>query len=324
MSLANHGFFSIIRKGLNNPKRAKRHLQRKVSYPILEKMQYGGDGFDVMDGDWDNLIILDACRYDTFRRLAEQNGYFEAKIEARRSKGETTSRFLRENFSGKSFLDTIYISGNAVVGNHINEFDCYKFFGLWENDEDLPDFDRTYRDIVPPEDVVEKTVKVHEEYNDKRIIAHFLQPHPPFMLKDGEQLEKGSPYRDFTAARKGEVSRQTITEVYEENLQYTLDQVTSLVEHLKGKTVVTADHGELLGEGLPLHQELLHPRWSFLNRNRFDYAHYDHIRHRRLIEVPWVEIKAETRRDITKAEEPAGVEMKEEAIKDKLKALGYR
>ena len=43
--------------------------------------------------------------------------------------------------------------------------------------------------------------------------------------------------------------REAIREAYESNLRYVLSYVSKLVRHLKGIKVITADHGELLGEG---------------------------------------------------------------------------
>lgn len=316
-----------FRKGVQNPKLAKRHLMGKVSYPIIERLQEENEGLYVVEEDWDNLIVLDACRFDAFECFVESKGHFEGfDIQKRISRGETTARFLSENFHGRSLLDTVYVSANAVVGSHIDDMELYKFVGLWDTDDqgtERPNLDRRYRDAIYPDQVVDATLRAADEHPNKRLIAHFLQPHPPFIVKDGEPIEKGSNYRDFTAVRKGEMPREDIVEVYEENVEYVLEYVQELVEELDGKTVVTADHGELLGSGIPTLFEFLHPRWSAFQRNCFDYAHHRLVRVPELIEVPWVEIDSGNRREIISAEEPAGVEMNADSIEDQLEALGY-
>lgn len=316
-----------FRKAVRDPKLAKRRLMGKVTYPIIERLQGANEGVYVVEEDWDNLIVLDACRFDTFERFVESGGHFEGcEVRKEISRGETTARFLVENFHDRSLLDTVYVSANAVVGSHVHDMDLYKFVGLWDTDDDdttRPDLDRRYRDAVYPEDVVASTLDAAESHPNKRLVAHFLQPHPPFIVKDGEPIEKGSDYRDFTAVRKGEMAREEIVDVYEENVAYVLKYVSDLVSKLEGKTVVTADHGELLGSGIPTLFEFLHPRWSSFRRNRFDYAHHRHVRVPELIEVPWVEIESENRREITTADKPAGVEMNADAIEDQLEALGY-
>lgn len=285
---------------------------------IIKALQSENNGIYVMEKGWDNLLIVDACPVHIF-----EDCYDEGEVQTQISRGETTARFFRENFEGETHYDTIVVSANAAVGDIVNDLEFFKFVGLW-GDEDLPNFDRRFRDIVHPEQVVEKTLELHEEYPNKRIIAHFLQPHSPFAFKDGEKIERGSKYRDFTAARQGDVSTAEITEVYRENTEWVLEYVHELDAELNGKSIITSDHGTLLGEGIPLIYQLLHPRWKFRNRNRFRYAHHVHMRLPTLIEVPWVELDYETRREVETAKHSDGVEMDHDVIEDRLKALGYR
>jgi len=308
-----------IAKGLRRPRWGAKRVKQKSQQRLVRRLARDNDGVDVMAADWDNLIILDACRYDSFEKLNTISGQLRKTI----SRGENTPRFIEENFADRKFNDTVYVCGNAAVGDVINYVDVHKFLGLW-TDQDLPDFDRTYRDIVPPELVVEKTLEKHEEYPNKRLISHFLQPHPPFVIRDGNHISPGSKYRDYTAAREGKLSAEVVRSVYEDNVAYVLDFVEELVDSLPGKTVVTADHGEILGEGVGLLYEVIHPRWSFRNRRRFDYAHYDYIRQSELVEVPWLVVESDERREITTSSESAGIEMNDEIVEDRLEALGYR
>lgn len=49
-------------------------------------------------------------------------------------------------------------------------------------------------------------------------------------------------------ANKDKIPKDEIIEAYEENLEIVLQHAEELAENLDGKTVITADHGELLGE----------------------------------------------------------------------------
>lgn len=60
---------------------------------------------NVLEKDWDNLIILDACRLDYFERLADLPGRTE-RIE---SLGAITYRFVRGNFAGRTLYDSVYV-----------------------------------------------------------------------------------------------------------------------------------------------------------------------------------------------------------------------
>jgi len=82
----------------------------------------------------------------------------------------------------------------------------------------------------------------------------------------GKPLE----YNELIAHKLG---MEGLRRAYEENLKLVLSYVDKLVPHLKGKglVIITADHGELLGE-----------------RGLFD--HPERVRVPELVEVPWLEI----------------------------------
>ena len=54
-------------------------------------------GVDVFEEDWDTLIILDGCRYDTFAELNDISG----ELESRQSQGSTSWEFMEANFHGR-------------------------------------------------------------------------------------------------------------------------------------------------------------------------------------------------------------------------------
>lgn len=60
--------------------------------------------------DWDNLVLLDACRYDQFERLNTISGVLENRI----SQGSSTFEFLTENIAGKKSHDTVYVTSNPI------------------------------------------------------------------------------------------------------------------------------------------------------------------------------------------------------------------
>ena len=65
----------------------------------------------ILDEDWDNLIILDACRYDFFKEEIEKrqiDGYLKKVI----SRGSHTLNFLKENFTEDYYNDIVYITAN--------------------------------------------------------------------------------------------------------------------------------------------------------------------------------------------------------------------
>lgn len=68
-----------------------------------------------------------------------------------------------------------------------------------------------------------------------------------------------------------EVGKEGMRKAYQENLEIVLKYVEEIIEELNGKIIVTADHGELLGEG-------------------GDFVHHDE-NNPLLREIPWFEVK---------------------------------
>ena len=263
-------------------------------------------GRRVMERDWDNLIILDACRYDLFA----ENNTIPGELGKMVSRGSHTADFLNRNFGSETFPDTIYVSATPQFLNHGMHTRFYESVHLWESawDSEL----RT----VPPEKVVEATIDIANEHPDKRIISHFLQPHYPFIGETGKRIEHGTltgggvmaEERDHESVwellETGDVSREMVEDAYRENLELVLPHVEELLSELSGKSVVTADHGNSFGKfGV-----YGHPRKRFLSD---------------LVDVPWLVVDDGERRDITEG----GVNDDDDTARDvgeHLRALGYR
>jgi len=79
-----------------------------VAKKYFDKMS--NDGINFMDEDWDNCIIIDACRYDTFK----EKNTIPGDLKARRSKGSSTFEVFEKNFQNSTHHDTVYITANPV------------------------------------------------------------------------------------------------------------------------------------------------------------------------------------------------------------------
>jgi hypothetical protein len=329
-----------FKQAVSNPKLLLEEADRirtRVRYiPNNLRFRYKhGTGIDVMAEDWDNLIILDACRYDAFAETNDIDGTLESRI----SRGSHSDIFMQENFAGRQLHDTIYVGGNPFVGHlgdevfhEIRPIDVNKLkncptYGRQDETDILPE--ESYVDL--PSDVVEETRRTHEQQPKKRLIAHFMQPHLPFIGPTGLQL-----YREVLRAYKDELEIQgsvkrwgalsltlyrfvddenvgitdtDLREAYVENLEIVLKYAAELVETLPGRTVITADHGELLGDHVFGYGK--------------EYAHPRKLQTSELREVPWFIIEGSERRDVT-ADPPVESErMDAETTEAKLRALGY-
>jgi len=231
-----------------------------------------------MKEDWDNLIILDACRYDTFTELVGTN------VDYKISRGSSTPDFLRRNFVNHKFKDTVYITANPWVDKLCNNL-FYDIVSVWryEWNEELG--------TVHPESVVEYALKAEEKYPDKRLIIHFLQPHW-WYLSDPElakMVTDNQPTGEIIGSPWGLVENgisdlDRIYIAYKKDLKIVYRYSLKLVKKLNGKTIITADHGESFGERV-------FGVFSFL-------GHTDNLYIPVLIKVPWVVFDSEERKEI--------------------------
>lgn len=204
----------------------------------LEKVD-GGEAEGIFEKEWDNLIILDACRYDYYSDVFGDVG-------SRISRGSATPEFIMENFQEGDFSDIILVTANP-------QFSDGKFREYAGRDRDdvffmvYDLFDTEWDDdfgTVLPADVVRHAKSAEKLYPDKRKIIHFMQPHGPLVFeRDGELGTVG-----VSDIVDGSISAEGYRERYRESIEYLGQFIEELAQGLSGTTVVTADHGELLAE----------------------------------------------------------------------------
>ena len=270
---------------------------------LIFRAKYGS-GCDVMSEDWDTLIILDACRYDTFQRINHLDGCTECRI----SQGSMSDEFLLNNFGATRHPDTVYVSTNPY-------FSKLDLAGQFHAVVDLLGMYDDQLETIHPADVVEAAMSAHTDYPQKRIIVHFMQPHLPFLGPTGQSLHGKSGERNiFQVVRKDPdaISADELVQAYEENLELVLQHVQNLITAIDGKVVISADHGNMFGERqnpLPTAKMWGHP-WGVYSPS--------------LVKVPW-HVIAGVRRHITSGGLNGQAERLDEAELDaKLHALGYR
>lgn len=204
----------------------------------------------IREKKWDNLIILDAARYDTYRKTINKNA--ESRITA-----ESNSRgFIRENFSGGDWSDTVVITANPFYNEEefkklTGEKPEKKFetvFQVWSTDWDEES------GSVLPGDMVKTAITAEKLFPDKRKIIHFMQPHYPFLDSDVEDtsFEDALADQDYTdiweKTERGLANQDEVLKAYRKNHAIMEEYIENLSQSLTGKTVVTADHANLIGE----------------------------------------------------------------------------
>lgn len=270
--------------------------------------EYNRSGIDVFDEEWDNLIILDACRFDYFADSTE----FEAPVERRESRGSTSREFIRGNFSDRALHDVVYVSGNRwfmqlrdVINSEVHAYrDVERDFHVDRLDDDKSDVGYVPR----PETVLNSAVEAAEEFPNKRLIIHLMQPHKPYLGPKSDQFTYDGGLRSTMAASSA--TDEVLREAYQDTLEITLDLVASTLDSIDGRTVITADHGELLGERL----RPIPVRW---------YGHLEGMYVPELVDIPWQVVKEGPRREIRADPPEEMAEVDEENVEDTLRALGY-
>jgi hypothetical protein len=221
--------------------------------------------------------------------------------------------FMQETFLGKQFHDTIYVTSNPFA-TRLPEDTFFKTeYLINEWDDEIG--------TIHPEDVVAAGVAAHEQYPNKRLILHFMQPHRPYLGPIAEQLRervdlkgylnKGDGLQIWGAVKEGKVSINEVRRAYKESLDIVLNVVEDALDEFDGKTVITADHGEMLGERV----------FPFTSRV---WGHSEGFSTPTLREVPWLELSAESRRMVTVSPPlETGSMMDDDTVEQRLKALGY-
>lgn len=291
------GYRLLKEDGIFEVSRAASRELNRMYYDWQSGSEFNARGVDVHEEDWDNLIILDACRYDFFDRYCD----FPGTLEHRISRGSTSQEFIRGNFANRRAYDTVYLSDNGWYGHLYEELDSELYhFSFCERDA----FDGT---VSHPSTVTESAIEYNERHPKKRMITHYMQPHAPYFDTSGEEV-----YR-WPSENHSDCDPEEVRRAYANNLQLVLSEVSKLLDVLVGKTVITADHGELLGERLPPFplRQYQHPKGIYVEE---------------LVKVPWFVIEGDERKEIVEEDEPAQwsyEDPNEEDFEGQLKALGY-
>jgi len=286
-----------------------RRLGNKINKHYYQTINVD-NGVDIMDEDWDNLILLDGCRYDVFARQSNLPG----EVQYRHSRGSDSWQFISENFADRRLHDTVYITANP----HAHSLDETIFHYMNILLEDYWDSDSG---TVLPETVAQEALDAFHTFENKRLIVHFMQPHFPFIGKLGQDIDQGGLTLNIDGAEDdqrhiwqqltyGLTDRETAVAAYRENLDIVLDTVSNLLEDISGKTVISADHGNLIGERLrPIPTR--------------GYGHPRNFPAPGLIKVPWHIIPYDNRRRVKEDPPITSNNINQDIVADRLRDLGY-
>lgn len=292
-------------------------------------------GMNVFEQNWDILVLLDTCRTDA---LKEVEGEYEFLNDIKEiwSVGSTSKEWVEQTFTEKyadEIANTAYVTGNPFSNTLLNErerseygsthdtwLDNSKFANRFIKDTAVDGSslghleplwgttgpDAPFEESQHPKQLTDYTIKAFRTGDYERVISHYMQPHSPYFASSNRysklmQHEK-APFRVLKNGGKEE--KEKVWEAYLDNLRYALDYIQVLIENVDGKVVISADHGELLGD------------------HRM-YYHMPGNPHPKLKKVPWVEVEAENKQTLEPDVALTGHDSAQEASEEQLEALGY-
>jgi hypothetical protein len=295
-------------------------LYSKVAFPVVWRLQ---PGVNIYDSDWDLLIVLDACRVDALREVADEYDFIN-DVESHCSVATMTAEWMLRTFhkgyedeikattyvtanpwikrtldSGGSSTEQAKIPDSSLKFEPVDSSTFHHIERLWDYDGEAGHPDGG----VPPEYVTDRSVNLGRSQDVNRFIVHYMQPHAPYTQRAEEkdrslnQTEK----RLRTSLALG-ANRNELWEKYLLELRSVLDSVEVLLKNFDAESVViTADHGEGFGE------------W-------FGYEHPPASPHPQIRYVPWVETTA---KDTGECEPSFEQTNGRQDIESHLRDLGY-
>jgi len=277
-------------------------------------------------GDWDVLVVMDAARVDLTREAAREYDALPNDVASVWSNASCSIDWIERTFNGHpgEAARTGYVTANPFADHDEAETRSADL------DEDTVGhlrllYQSHWQDIgngletVPPEAVTDHAIDAwrrRDELGIDRLVVHYMQPHEPFrsrpewgtgdskLLKNLVDDDAAAGSSVFPRLQAGDVDLDEFRDVYLDNHHWVLDDVTErLLGNVEGDVVLTADHGNGLGEWGAWH----HPPGRIAPAIR---------------KVPWIEVASTDHETV--APDVSEREDTDATTEEQLEALGYR
>ena len=202
--------------------------------------------------NWKYLVILDACRVDIFREAIGELG-FKGELEPVVTGVDRTAFWYRRYWISDPPLDVRLISANPSPWD-VGSWWAHKSFkeAIWA---DVAGAYVKRHPFLPK--MLKQNVFAVSQRPEDRYLIHLMPPHLPFQGPEGKQLlrdlgleaiEKAGIYKAVTDyGRAGHWEHLRFC--YKESV---IDALRALFDYRRlfrgGKTVISSDHSELIGE----------------------------------------------------------------------------
>ena len=235
---------------------------------------------------WNILIILDACRADFF------DTHWPC-TEVVNATANVTYRFIHKLARILVEQEVLFITANPVVSRELANYDAlpnYHFSVARVYEYGWGHYGPLKLPSVHPVTVNQVVTEYLAEFGQpRRMVIHYLQPHAPYIgqhslpqacwgnnMNDALSLEMNRMPEIKAAGKAGQLDISKLRMAYYENVELVAGYVKALLPSLCGNVVITADHGEMLGENnefehscLPIYPELMTVPWRVEDRGPY-------------------------------------------------------
>lgn len=219
------------------------------------------------------VVVLDACRPDSFKRwIAENKPSLLKNVINVKSEGMRTPPWFIRTFSGHHFNAT-YVSANPYVNSagmtpsgKVAVRSFTRIVDAWK------EWDDKENTCMPH--TVNKAVSFH--FHEPRIIVHYLQPHQPYVgeKRIPERMYYKSSWNGYPkdpanpkilqvrdSRKLDEKEKIVVRQAYESNVDIVCSHAFRLInKRQKGAVVITSDHSEMMGEDGTWFHNISHPK----------------------------------------------------------------
>lgn len=278
-------------------------------------------GTNIFSEEWDLAVVLDACRVDFVQEIADEYDFI-TNVGSIWSVGSSSHEWTTQTFSRRyageleqtavlsanPFTQRVLMSGATPPYADVLPFGSFAWQPCRSEDlryyEQVSMDDTGFTNTVPPWKMTDRLIDIGRRGDHPRVAAHYFQPHRPFVAPTDEPMNESKMTYDRPMGMydRGELSYDELWDAQIDCLRAVLDCIGVLLNNFDAeRVVITADHGQLLGEfGVTGH-----PGGLWLPEVK---------------RVPWIEATASDEKTYTTRS--SGVETAE-VDEERLRHLGY-
>lgn len=212
--------------------------------------------------DWDILILLDGARVDATREALS-----EEEVQSVWSPASTSIDWIQRHFHPqhqREWTRAGYVTANPFASHTTEDAQSADL-----HEKPLGYFDPVYQrawgdvngiDTTPPRAVTDAAIHAWRHEDIDRLIIHYMQPHQPFRSRPDwtsvfsnlenlvTEVNRGGP-DIWKRCRDGEIPPDELWHAYLDNLHWVWNDIQErLLPNLSGRVMVSADHGNGMGE----------------------------------------------------------------------------